>query len=124
MKQQDLVKPGFHKASSIYNKPKEGDDRMADQFKRSQSKGRLIRGSLFNNRPAGMFKQQIQELLGGLDEANQTIVLQNLQITTLRDEFEAARRALVTGAAIPANGGNEQAPQSQNRVDNKHVMGN
>ena len=97
MKQQELTKPGFHKASSIYNRKSDGDDKVADQFRRTQSRGKLIKGSLFNNRPAGMYKQQIQELMSSLEEANQTIVLQNLQITTLRDEFEAARKALAGG---------------------------
>ena len=62
MKIQEATKPGFHKASSVYTKPKEGDDRVADQFKRNQSRGKLIKGSLYNTRPAGMYKQQIGEL--------------------------------------------------------------
>lgn len=35
--------------------------------------------------------------MGSLDDANEMIVMQNLQITTLRDEFEAARRSLLEG---------------------------
>ena len=50
-----------------------------------------------------MYKQQIAELLSSLDEANETIVLQNLQITTLRDEYEAARRALIDGVPTAQN---------------------
>lgn len=42
-----------------------------------------------------MYKQQIQELLSQLDDANEQIVIQNLQITTLRDEFENARREIL-----------------------------
>jgi len=92
---------------------------VADQFRRSQSRGKLIKGSLFNNRPAGMYKQQIQELLGSLDEANQTIVLQNLQITTLRDEFEAARRA-INGAPAPQGGSDQKHQHMRGDI---HVLG-
>ena len=56
MKQQEMTRPGFHKASSIYKTKKDGDDKVADNFRRSQSRGKLIKGSLFNNRPAGMYK--------------------------------------------------------------------
>ena len=65
---------------------------MADNFRRSQSRGKLHKGPLFNKAPMGIHKQQIQEKLTQLEESAKTILLQNLQITTLNDEFNAALR--------------------------------
>jgi hypothetical protein len=50
----------------------------------------LIKGPLFNSRPAGVYKQKIAELIVQLEENNQTILLQNLHIATLKDDFFAA----------------------------------
>ena len=52
----------------------------------------MIKGPLFNNRPAGIYKQKIAELMSQLEENNQTILLQNLHIATLKDDFFAAVR--------------------------------
>lgn len=59
MRQQEGTKAGFHRASSVYTRAKPEDQQVADQFRKSQSKGRLIKGSLFNNKPVGLYKQQI-----------------------------------------------------------------
>lgn len=56
------------------------------------ARGRLIKGTLFNNKPAGVYKQKISELVAQLEENNQTILLQNLHIATLKDDFFAAVR--------------------------------
>ena len=56
---KDGMKPGLNKTSEVYNQKKTGDEKVADQFRKTQSRGKLIKGSLFNNRPAGMYKQQI-----------------------------------------------------------------
>ena len=63
---------------------------MADNYRRSQAKGKLHKGPLFNKAPMGIYKLQIQEKLTQLEESAKTILLQNLQITTLNDEFNAA----------------------------------
>ena len=39
-----------------------------------------------------MYKQKIAELMAQLEENNQTILLQNLHIATLKDDFFAAVR--------------------------------
>ena len=116
MKLRQSSGPGLHKASSVYNNKKDEDNRVADQFRRNQSRGRLIKGSLFNNRPAGMYKQQIQELLAQLDEANETIVLQNLQITTLRDELQAAQRDVQDGDGVAAQHPTEAQANQYNQL--------
>jgi hypothetical protein len=54
------------------------------------ARGKLIKGPLFNSRPAGVYKQKIAELMAQLEENNQTILLQNLHIATLKDDFFAA----------------------------------
>lgn len=56
------------------------------------ARGKLIKGPLFNSRPAGVYKQKIAELMAQLEENNQTILLQNLHIATLKDDFFAAVR--------------------------------
>ena len=57
MRLTEPIKPGITKTSSVYTREKGGDDKVADQFKRSQSRGKLIKGSSFINRPAGLYKQ-------------------------------------------------------------------
>ena len=119
MKLRDASRPGLHKASSVYTQKKDGDDRVADQFKRNQSRGRLIKGSLFNNRPAGIYKQQIQDLLAQLNEANEQIVIQQLQITTLRDEFSNAQQDIqdagsASGAAAESGYNQRMSNELQN----------
>ena len=73
-----------------------------------------------------MYKQQIQELLAQLDEANETIVLQNLQITTLRDEYEAARQDVQEGngraAQHPTEAQANQYNQLRSELENMQVI--
>jgi len=78
--------------SQLFNRPKTGQQQDSDAVKRSQSRGKLIKGPLFNSRPAGVYKQKIAELMAQLEENNQTILLQNLHIATLKDDFFAAVR--------------------------------
>ena len=77
-------------STQIYNKPPTAEEQVAENYKRSQSKGKLYKGPLFNRAPMGIYKQQIQEKLVQLEESAKTILLQNLQITTLNDEFNQA----------------------------------
>ena len=59
-----------------------------------------------------------------MEEANQTIVLQNLQITTLRDEFEAARKALVGGPpSLLQPGSSEQKQRLAQMPGDMQIMG-
>jgi len=55
------------------------------------SKGKLQKGSMYKNKPVGIYKVKINELLDQLEENNQTILLQRLQITSLREELFAAQ---------------------------------
>lgn len=59
---------------------------MADQFKKSQSRGKLIKGSLFNSRPVGYYKQQILQLKADLEGASEEILRQKLEIAGLQNE--------------------------------------
>jgi hypothetical protein len=62
--------------------------------KRAVSRGKLQKGSMYRNRPLGVYKIKIKELVDQLEENNQTILLQRLQITSLREEmFTAANNA-------------------------------
>ena len=83
MKLQDATKPGFAKASSVYKKPKQGDELVSDQFKRSQSRGKLIKGSFYNARPAGMYRQQIIDYKNDLENSTKTMMQQNIEIHEL-----------------------------------------
>lgn len=58
--------------------------------RRTASRGRLQKGSMYRNKPVGIFKAKISELLDQLEENNQTILLQRLQVTSLREELFAA----------------------------------
>ena len=51
-----------------------------------------------------------------MDEANETIVLQNLQITTLRDEYEAARRDVQDGDGVAAQHPSEAQANQYNQL--------
>lgn len=43
--------------------------------KRSMSRGKLLKGSMYKNKPVGIYKVKINELLDQLEENNQTILL-------------------------------------------------
>lgn len=42
---------------------------------------------MFRHKPMGQVKAKIEELVDQLEENNQTILLQKLQITSLREEY-------------------------------------
>lgn len=42
---------------------------------------------MFRHKPLGVQKAKIEELVDQLEENNQTILLQKLQITSLREEY-------------------------------------
>ena len=76
MKLLDGQKPGATKTSSFYTRKQDGDAQVQDNFKRTQSRGKLIKGSQWRNRPAGMYKNKIGELMGSLGEASEMIMMQ------------------------------------------------
>lgn len=121
MKLRDASRPGLHKASSVYTQKKDGDDRVADQFKRQQSRGRLIKGSLFNNKPAGIYKQQIQDLQSQIAEATEQIVMQQLQIATLRDDFANAQRD-IQNAGMGADSVQRYDQRLNNELQNLQML--
>lgn len=47
----------------------------SDVPKRSMSKGKIQKGSMYKNKPVGIFKVKVNELLDQLEENNQTILL-------------------------------------------------
>lgn len=69
---------------------KEKDDGV-ERDRRAMSRGKVAKGSMFRNKPQGVYKAKIAELVDQLEENNQTILLQRLQITSLREEFLAAQ---------------------------------
>ena len=83
----DSQKPGMTRSSSVYTKKAEGDEKVAEQFRRSQSRGKLMKGSQWRNRPAAMYKKQIQEHIASLHQASDTIVMQQFQLATLKNEY-------------------------------------
>ena len=95
MKIPEVTRPGYHKASTVYRKQKSAENQVADQFRRSQSRGRLIKGSLYNNKPAGLYKQQILDLQKSLEAANETIIMNNVHLEQVRNEYEAAKKYLL-----------------------------
>ena len=43
--------------AQIYKRPSSIDEQVAENFRRSQAKGKLHKGPLFNKAPMGIFKQ-------------------------------------------------------------------
>ena len=62
-------------SAQIYNKPASAEEQVAENYRRSQSRGKLYKGPLFNRAPMGIYKQQIQEKLTQLEESAKTILL-------------------------------------------------
>lgn len=63
-------------ANNLFNRPKTGEDNRRSQCKYPilshslKARGKLIKGPMFNNKPAGVYKQKIAELMAQLEENN------------------------------------------------------
>ena len=44
-------------SAQIYNKPQTAEEQVAENYRRSQSRGKLHKGSLYNRAPIGIYKQ-------------------------------------------------------------------
>ena len=78
-----------HKAQDFYNEKKNDDQKDVETYKRSQSRGKIIKGSVFTQKATNINQTKIELMVEQLTESSKTILLQNLQKKTLQEKLEA-----------------------------------
>ena len=86
--------PSFNqqKAQDLYKEPMTDEQREADNHRRSISRGKVIKGSVFNQRQTNINQSKIEILLKQLDESTKHIFFQNLQKNSYQERFESIKQ--------------------------------